>query len=228
MEKRKAIIGGYDTAADGLWTLNAWMLTKAAQVQTFVAVPGRYAPLDVSTYLTDGQPYYDNANLAIRLESSEGDRLERKARIDLMVNYLDGKMVHIVPPDDPTRYLVGRVQIQPEYNDLAHCAVNVSAICEPWLYNVAETVHTLTATAEEQTAQLVNYGRLALVPKLAVTGDVNLQYGVSSWALSTGEYILPELYLTPGENFGQAGIHELTYSGTGNITITYREAVLAV
>ena len=89
MEKRKLIIGDYDTAVDGLWTLASWTLTKGAQVQTFVSVPGRVAPLDLSTYLTDGQPYYDNATLEAVLESSEGDRLERKRRIDQMVNYLD-------------------------------------------------------------------------------------------------------------------------------------------
>ena len=229
MEKRKVILGGYDTAADGQFTLASFMLAKAAQMQTFVYVPGRYAPLDLSTYLTDGQPYYDNANLDILLESSEGDRLARKERIDRMVNYLDGKTVHIVPPDDPHRYLVGRVQVNPEYNNLAHCAVRVSAVCEPWLYAADETVVTLAATATEQTAKLINGGRLAVVPTLAVTGGaVNITFGTVSRALDPGEYILPELYLTPGTELGLPGEHELTYSGAGVLTITYREAVLAV
>lgn len=228
MEKRKLIIGDYDTAADGLWTLASCVLTKAAQVQTFVPVPGRAAPLDLSTYLTDGQPYYDNATLEAVLESSEGDRLERKIRIDLMVNYLDGQTLRIYLPDDPDHYLLGRVQVFPEYNDLAHCAVRVSAVCDPWLYAAAETVVSLEATATEQTATLYNYGRLAVVPSLVITGEVRIGYGTSSWALSAGEYILPELYLTPGKGLGQRGEHEITYSGSGSVTITYREAVLAV
>lgn len=228
MEKRKLIIGDYDTAADGLWTLASCVLTKAAQMQTFVSVPGRAAPLDLSTYLTDGQPYYDNATLDAVLESSEGDRLERKQRIDQMVNYLDGQQVHIYLPDDQDHYLVGRVQVRPQYNDLAHCAVQVSAVCDPWLYAAAETVVSLTATATEQTAQLINYGRLAVVPTLVTTGEVRIAYGGSSWALSAGEYALPELYLTPGNGFGLPGVHNVTYSGAGTITITYREAVLAV
>lgn len=228
MEKRKLIIGNYDTAVDGLWTLNYWKLNKGAQVQTFVSVPGRVAPLDLSTYLTDGQPYYDNATLEAILESSEGDRLARKQRIDQMVNYLDGQTVHIYLPDDPIHYLVGRVQVYPEYNDLAHCAVRVSAICDPWLYAASETVVTLTATEAEQTAYLFNYGRLAVVPTVAVTGEVRIVYGTSSWALPEGEYTLPELYLTPGQGLGQAGVHSITYTGSGSITIRYREAVLAV
>jgi hypothetical protein len=228
MEKRKLLIGDYDTAADGLWTLTYWMLTKGAQVQTFVQVPGRAAPLDLSTYLTDGQPYYDNATLEAVLESSEGDRLARKLRIDLMANYLDGRTLHIYLPDDLDRYLVGRVQVYPEYNDLAHCSVRVSAICDPWLYAKDETKVTLTATETEQTTQLYNYGRLAVVPTLVLTGETRIQYGERSWALSAGEYILPELCLTPGEGLGLPGVHSITYAGSGSITITYREAVLAV
>ena len=228
MKKRRLIIGDYDTAADGLWTLAQYKLTKGAQVQTFVSVPGRVAPLDMSTYLTDGQPYYGNANLDVLLESSEGDRLARKLRIDMMVNYLDGKTVKIIPPDDPDRYLVGRIQVYPEYNDLAHCSVRVSAICEPWLYAADETVVNLIAIEEKQTAQLFNYGRLAVVPTVVTTGEALIEYGTSSCALTAGEHILPALYLTPGQCFGQPGVHSLTYSGAGNITITYREAVLAV
>lgn len=228
MEKRKLTIGGYDTAADGLWTLASCVLTKAAQMQTFVSVPGRVAPLDLSTYLTDGQPYYDNATLEAVLESSEGDRLARKLRIDLMVNYLDGRTLPIYLPDDPDRYLMGRVQVYPEYNDLAHCAVRVSAVCEPWLYAAAETVVPLEATKAEQIAQLLNYGKLAVVPTLVVSGEVRIGYGTSSWALSAGEHVLPELLLTPGEGLGLPGVHNITYAGSGSVTITYREAVLAV
>jgi len=228
MEKRRLLIGDYDTAADGLWTLTSCKLTKAAQVQTFVSVPGRVAPLNLSTYLTDGQPYYGNAALDAVLESSEGDRLARKLRIDLMVNYLDGQTVRIYLPDDPDHYLVGCVQVFKEYNDLAHCAVRVSAVCEPWLYAAAETVISLTATGTEQTAQLLNYGRLAVVPDITVTGEVRIGYGEASWTLSAGEYTTPELYLTPGKGLGLPGVHNITYSGSGSITIAYREAVLAV
>lgn len=226
MEKRKIIFGEYDTA-ENLWTLASWKLTKPAQEQTFLAVPGRYAPLDLSTYLTDGQPSYGSAGLEVVLESSEGDRLERKDRIDLLVNYLDGKSVQVILPDDPDRYLVGRVQVLPEYNDLAHCAVKVEAVCEPWLYNAKETVVTLTATTTTQTVRLLNSGRLAVVPTLEVTGNVLLYYGSSSWALANNTYFLPELYLTPGTGPVLPGVHEITYSGNGTLKITYREAVLA-
>lgn len=220
MEKRKLILDGYDTAADGLWTLNACVLTKGEQVQTFLDVPGRYAPLDMTDYLTDGQPYYGSASLDATLESSEGDRDERQARIDEMVNALDGYTVTIIHPDHPNHYLTGRVQIYPQYNDMAHAAVQIKAVCEPWLYKAEETVVQKTASTTEQSVWISNPGRLAVVPTVVITGTVMLTYGAYSWTLTDGEHLLPDLYLTPGE-------HQVTYKGDGTVTFTYREAVLA-
>lgn len=222
MEKRKLLLNEYDTAADGLWTLAACVITKGEQVQTFLDVPGRYAPLDVSDYLTDGQPYYGSARLDATLESSEGDRAARQTRIDAMVNNLDGKSVTIVHPDHPNHYLVGRIQIYPQYNNWAHASVLIGAVCEPWLYSSKETTHTLTASSTNKTASITNNGRLAVVPSVTVSGSgtFTLTYGQKTWNLSAGDHILPDLYITPGA-------HTVTYKGSGTMKITYREAVLA-
>jgi hypothetical protein len=67
---------------------------------------------------------------------------------------------------------------------------------------------------------LTNEGRLAVAPVVEVQGEVTLKVGNTSRAMSTGTYLLPELYLTPGEHLVQC-------SGTGLAKITYREAVLA-
>lgn len=139
MKKRQLILNDYRTAEDGLFTLSACKITKAAQEQTFVKVPGRFAPLDLSTVLTDGQPYYGNAKLDAVLESSEGTRAERQERIERLKNLLDGQIAKIVHPDFPGRYMVGRVEVIPDFNGLAYCSVALSAVLEPWLYNDEET-----------------------------------------------------------------------------------------
>lgn len=222
MEKRKMIFGSYDTALNGLWTLTEWELTDPEYKQNFKEIPGRDGPLDVSAALTGGEPRYDARTLTAVFESSEGDRLERKSRIDTMVNWLSGWRMNIELPDDPGHYITGRLQVQRLYNDMAHAAVQVTAICDPWRYNKEETVVTLEAAAEAQTATLVNSGRRTVVPLLEITGDgakVQLVFGTASWALGPGTYQLPALELKQGSA-------ELTYSGTGSVTITYREAVL--
>lgn len=229
--KRRIIIGGYDTAEHG-WTLSACKLTKGQQVQNFVSVPGRYAPLDLSTYLTDGQPYYGNARLDVTLENSAGTRDQRLARIELMVNALDGRNWQIIHPDHPGRYLFGRVQVSaPDYNDNAHCAIKLSAVCEPWLYNAAETVTRVTLpanTSNELSVELVNSGRLAVTPTLHVTGEVIVKQGENRQALSSGTWVLPWLHLVPAEGFNETATYLLTCSGAGTIEFVYREAVLAV
>ncbi len=225
--KRKLILGEYDTALHGLWTMNSCKITKAQQIQNYIDAPGRYAPLDASTTLTDGEPYYGNASLAASFESSEDDLTARQGRIDDMVNFLDGHTVQIIHPDHPGFFLIGRVQVVQDFNNLAHCGVSVNAVCEPWFYAADQTVVPLVATDEEQTAQLLNAGRMAVVPTVTVEGNIHLAYGASSWDLSSGDYALPDILLTPGQNFKQPGVHEITYSGAGTVTFTYREAVLA-
>lgn len=224
MIKRTIQFGDYDTAAHGLWTLTAWEFPEPEVEENLVHVPGRAAgPLDLSTALTDGKPMYGSRPLTVTLESSEGDRLARVARISEMVNKLHGQRVKFVLPDHPLHYGVGRLKVETLYNDLAHASVQVTGTCEPWLYANDETVLPLQVTATAQTLRLRNAGGMTLVPlvEVAAAADetVNLVYGPHSWGLGPGTYKLPDLELTPGD-------HVITYSGAGTLTITYREAVI--
>lgn len=218
MEKRKIIIGDYNTADDG-WTLAAWTLGPAVLKTKYEPKPLGDGSWDLSTALTDGIPRYGDRELAVTLELSEGTRLEREEIIRRMANLLAGLRWDIHLPDDDQHHVTGRVQVVREYNDLAHAAVTVTAVCDPWKYANAETVVTLTATEAKQTATLYNRGKRAIVPTLTVTGEVLLEYGTSSLAMSTGVYKWPELLLTTGS----VGI---MYSGAGTVSIAYREAVL--
>ena len=59
-----------------------------------------------------------------------------------------------------------------------------------------------------------------MVPLVVITGGpVSLTFGTSSWSLSAGTYALPGMRL-------QQGTASLTYSGSGTVKMTYREAVL--
>ena len=222
MEKRRIIFGDYDTARDGLWTLCSWTLSVPEFQSNLVTVPGRHGPLDLSTALTNGEPCYESRTLTARLESSEGNRLARADRIHEMVNHLDGRRMDIILPDDPTRYITGRVQVRPEYNDMVHAAVVVTAECDPWRYNKIKTRRMLHATETEQLVALSNTGRRVLIPDITVTGEgarVQLTVGSYTWELEEGGYYLPELELRHGNT-------ALQYSGSGVVEISYREAVL--
>lgn len=222
MDTRKITIGTYDTALDGLWTLTGWSFSAPEQESFFVDVPGRKAgPLDLSTALTDGDPTYTSRTFEATLESSEGSYLDRAERIDEMVNLLDGWRMQIVLPDDPDHYIVGRVSVKKTYNDMAHCAVKVTAICEPWRYSQLERVLQFDAP-DARTVTIRNTGRMTVVPTLVITGEeaaVTLAFGGTSWTLGAGTYQLPDFVMKQGDA-------QLTYSGKGAFTLIYREAVL--
>lgn len=222
MEKRKLIIGTYDSDFDGLWTLSALELTDPEYQAHLQEVPGRDGPLDLSTVLTDGEPRYGSRTLTATLESSEGTRQDRQDRIAEMVNALDGRRLDIRHPDYPGHYLTGRVHVAVNYSDLVHAAVTVTAVCDPWLYCENERAYMVVAESEARTLALVNTGRRLVVPQVEVTGDdasVLIEYGSVSLAMSPGTYKLPDLLLPTGTTL-------VTCSGSGVAKITYREAVL--
>lgn len=223
MEKRKLVLGTYDTAAHG-WTLTGCQLSPAEQKTNYIDKPNGDGSWDLSTALTDGLIRYKDRQLVATLECSEGTRRDRVELIRHLVNNLDGMKVEIHLPDDEAHHVVGRLQIVPEYNDLAHAAVTVSALCEPWKYANTETVVTVKSTEAQQVITLHNAGRRAVVPVLSVAGDtVDVTYAGSTKSLPSGcAEKWGTLLLTPGE-------HVLMYdfgTGTGTLTITYREAVL--
>lgn len=221
MDKRKIIFGDYDTAAHG-WTLSGWSLSPPKVKTQYAEIPGGDGSLDLSDVLTDGIPRYHDRTLVARLECSDGNRLEREALIRDAVNRLDGVRANIRLPDDDEHYVNGRVSVARLFNDPAHGAIEMEAICEPWKYRLTETEYSVTAGEEDQALILRNGGRRAVCPIVSVEGDgasVQLSFNDTSISLSAGAYKLPDLLLTQGD-------HAVSYRGTGTLVIRYREAVL--
>ena len=218
MIKRTVIIGEYDTAAKG-WTLNTCQLADAEQKTKHIEKTGGDGSWNLSTVMTDGIPRYKDRPLTLRLECSEGSRTDRRRLISEMVNKLDGLTWHITLPDYPEHYVVAQIQVREEFNNLANSAVLVEGVCEPWIHKAEETVVKLTLAQTKKSATLINEGRRALVPLLTVDGNVLIEYGAASISLSSGTFEWPMLLLTTGS-------HPITYSGSGTLMITYREAVL--
>lgn len=221
MEKRKIIFGTYNTATEG-WTLTGWKLSAAVQKTTYVEKSGGDGSWDLSTVLSDGIARYKDRTLTVTLECSDGDRLSREAKIRDLVNTLDGMREDIELPDDLLHYITGRIHIEKNYNDMAHAAVTITAVCEPWKYAVTPTRVSVVASTTEKALLLVNDGRRAVVPTLTVSGtgaSIRLVVGSASRTVSAGLWQVPDLLLKPGTT-------ELKYSGNGTLVIEYREAVL--
>ena len=218
-DERRVILDDYDTLGN-LWTLSSWSLSEPKYKDNFVSVPGRSGDLDLSTALTDGEPVYDNRTFMATLECADGTRLDRKTRIDSMINLLDGRQMQIVLPDEDACYVYGRVHVAQNYNDPAISAVTVAANCEPWRYAKTLATRTITATSTATAYTLANAGRRTAVPTLVVAGgSITIVQGDYSKALSAGTYILPDITVPTG---GAA----ISVSGSGTLTVSYREASL--
>lgn len=224
MEKRKLVIGTYDTVQDGPWTLSALTCPEPAQQVNLVEIPGRNGPLDLSTALTSGEPTYGSRTMTATLETSEGTRDDRTQQVSNIINLLDGRRLQIILPDDPGRYIEGRVSIKTLYNDPVHAAVSVTAVCDPWRYNRTESsIQVKCSTGKSIERVLCNGGRRPVIPQVTVSGQnaaVELSSDVYTWELSAGTYALVDLVLPAYSR------KPITCRGRGTVTFTYREGVL--
>lgn len=220
MDKRKLIIGDYDTETTWPWTLAELELSAPEQQTNYVTVPGRSGSVDLSTAVS-GLPVYNDRTLTATLETSEGTRAQRETAINTMVNRLDGLRLHIVLPDDPSGYLDGRISVARNYNDLAHASVTISAVCYPYKLKSAETTVTASLT-EVDTEISLSCDRRPVVPTITTTAETVLTWGADSYTVSAGTRQLPGIRLTQGTHTLKAK----TTSGTGEITITYQEGSL--
>lgn len=244
MEKRSAKFGlfdlsehgvswSFDTAEEG-WTLTSWEVTEPVLIENYIDVPGRLdGPLDASTALTNGDPRYGQRKLTATFECSDGTREQREAMLKYFRNKLDGLRLDIAGPDDLARHYKGRLRVEKLYSDLAHASVRVTATCDPWRYYNEEKVIRLEAVSSEVREEtLYNDGRRLAIPTVETSGgSVNLsgwgregtsvgEHSFSSTSLSPGTYQIPNFYIGARSSF------DLSYSGSGTVKLTYREADL--
>lgn len=219
---REVTFGTYRTNTDGKWTMSGLVLSDPVFAQNIVFVHGRSTPLDLSGALSDNdEPTYENRTLTVTLESSEGTRDERKTRISLVKNLLDGRRMNIIHPDFPDRYLTGRLSVIELFNDLAHASVQIVATVDPWFYSNRPIDILVTASADGTSSALVNEGRLTVVPTIEVVTDsqIQIEFGDNSWTGTAGTYMLPQLVLTTGS-------HQIKVTGNGSAKFTWREGIL--
>lgn len=224
MKKRTIKIGNYDTATHG-WTLTGYKLSDPEPKTNYVEKTGGDGAWDLSTVMTNGVPRYKNRSLTVTLECSRGTRATREKLVNELVNTLDGLEWQIIPPDRPEHYLVGRIRVAVDYSDLAHAAVTITGICEPWLYSARETVveHTVRDISAE-IIRLRNDGRRAVIPTIEATPAAGMTLSFNGYftqVSGSGTFKWTTVLLTPGE-------HELKVTAVPGDTlrITYREAVL--
>lgn len=219
MELRGVKFGDLNTAELNL-ILNEKAIKPPTPKTYYVSVDGRDGDVDMSEAL-NGEIKYNNTEASFKFLMTKGTPIERVDLMEDIVQRLHGQKLKIVLPDDSEHYLMGRVSIIETKATAALTEFKVSANCEPWKYSNVETVITKTATAAGINVTCTNNGRKTVIPELTVKGSVVVEFGNVKTSLSDGTFKIL------GIKF-ETGSHTLKISGTGTITIKYREALLIV
>lgn len=184
----------------------------------FIDVPGADGAKDFSESPA-GRVVFNTREITWTFKLYPGDHWAEKYR--QVSNALNGRACHITLDDDPDYYYVGRLSVDKHAADGILHTITVVAICQPYKLKHAGATTKANLTTAYSTLKLVN-DRMPVVPTIVVTAATTLLWNGNTFSLAAGTHRLLDIMLVEGVNSLQAK----TVSGTGTITVTYREGAL--
>lgn len=218
--ERCFLFGNYNTWNDwGLILTGKTDLEPPVVKTNYVAIEGMSGSLDLTESLS-GEPTYEDRSFSASFCACDSSDEERHALISTITSAIHGRKMKIMEPDDPNHYLYGRVAVRDVNHTVSYSDFAVEMRCDPWRYANAETEQTIPVNSNAPVdVRIFNNGRKTVCPDIEVSGQVTFTCcGVTSSA-TDGKYKVSTFKLYQGENVIQV-------SGSGTLTLTYREAVL--
>ncbi len=179
----------------------------------YVSIEGRDGDLDLTTSLT-GDVKYENISYSLEFVLKD----ERAAWEDTLLNlstYLHGKKMNLIFSEDPNWYYVGRYTLNNVESDRNIGLLVVDCILEPYRYKKNETIKTITGTG----TLVLSNTRKWVMPTITSSGSMEFTFEGKKYVVN-GTLQTPDIILKEGNN-----AIEVT-SGTGTLTVTYREGKL--
>lgn len=183
-----------------------------------VEVPGADGAKDLSTQPA-GRVVYGDRTITWTFALYPGENWDRKHRE--VSNALNGLACDIILDADPDYYYQGRLTVSKYNVDGLLRQITVEAICRPYKLKRTETKVTATLGTTTKTLALVNERRV-VVPSITVTASTTLTWQGRAVVVAAGTHRIADIALQPGANLLDAKVA----SGTGTITVTYREGAL--
>lgn len=175
-----------------------------------VEMEGADGEIDTSEVLT-GEIKFSNRPLMFKFTLM--DKYEDfHDKVTAIANYLHGRKMRITLDEDNLCYYYGRCTINEWLTDRRIGQIAISCDCEPYKYDLNESV--ITATINGETKVYVYGKRKTVCPTITVAGTVILKVGNESVELTTGEHTILDFYIREGDN-------TLTFEGNGTIEISY-------
>lgn len=218
--ERCFLFGNYNTWNDWGLILTAKTDLEPPKVKTnYVDIEGMSGSMDLSEALT-GEPTYEDRTFSASFCACDSSYEERRSLLDYIISAIHGRKMKIMEPDDPGHYLYGRVTIEKVSHTAFLSEFTAEMRCDPWRYGLDEMVQTIpVSSVSPVSVKIYNGGRKTVCPDILVSGQVTFTCcGVTSNATS-GKYKVTTFKLYQGGN-------EIQVSGSGALTLIYREAVL--
>lgn len=177
-----------------------------------VEVPGRNGLLNLTKGLT-GKVCYNNRPLKFQyLGTGNHDIL--LDTVDVF-NTFHGETIRIIDDDTPDWYYEGEASVETKRDGvLVTITLNVNA--DPFRQKLKVTnVDTILSTTEKSIV-VNNYG-VVITPTFIVSDSAHIAFNSNTYTLSAGAYVIEDIELKPGSN-------TLKVSGSGTLTVQYREA----
>lgn len=184
----------------------------------FIDVPGADGAKDFSESPA-GRVVFNTREITWTFKLYPGDHWATKYM--QVSNALNGRSCQITLDDDPYYYYVGRLSVDKHAADGILHTITVIATCQPYKLKHAGAMVTANLTTAYSTLRLAN-DRMPVVPSIEVTAPTTLLWNGNTFSLTAGTHRLLDIMLVEGVNTLEAK----TVSGTGKITVTYREGAL--
>lgn len=183
-----------------------------------VDVPGANGSKDLSTQPA-GRVVFGDRKITWTFALYPGDNWDTKHQ--QVSSLLNGLACEIVLDTDPDYYYQGRLNVR-QYNVSGLLRqITIEAICRPYKLKRMETKVEAGLTTEYRTLALVNE-RKVVIPAITVTAATTLLWGGQTLVVAAGTHKVADIELQAGVNLLDAKVA----SGTGEITVVYREGAL--
>ena len=177
-----------------------------------VEVPGRNGLVNLTKGLT-GNVTYSNRSLRFQYLAS-GTYEEVEETIDLF-NSLHGETFKVIDDDTSEYYYEGEATVKVARNGIL-TTITLELNANPFRERLDLTNTTTTLTTADKTLGVNNYG-VVIQPTIIVDNNAKIGYKGNTYTLSAGTYKISDVELNTGYN-------SFIVSGSGNLTIQFREA----
>lgn len=177
-----------------------------------VEVPGRNGLVNLTKGLT-GNVTYSNRSLKFQYLVS-GTYKEVKETIDLF-NSLHGEIFKVIDDDTPEYYYEGEATVTVTRKGIL-TTITLELNANPFRERLDLTNMTTALSTTDKTLVVNNYG-VVVQPTIIVGNTAKIVYKGNTYTLSAGTYKISDVELKTGYN-------SFIVSGSGNLTIQFREA----